>query len=216
MRSRLPLPESPFHKWSQHVALYCDPLLRLCVAPPASELNAVSVFQISTSALDSTVHSSVLNSSRNSQLRAARTGGGHVVRCQTSSPPSAAVRWPASQLSLMFGSSLLRRSIGVITYILWVAFQATSRRGHLRRHKSLCSPSALFPSKAKSFSSRVPADWAALRRSWARPSRRRWPTSRPSTTTLMKSISVTPVSWQRTSYAVCWSRIRSRNLWGIF
>lgn len=54
--------------------------------------------------------------------------------------------------------------------------------------------------------------WVVLHHFWVKPSRRPWPTSQQSIMTLMRSTSATPASWPRTSYAVCWSRIPSRNL----
>lgn len=109
----------------------------------------------------------------------------------------------------MFASSLLHRSIGVITYILWVMFP---------HHPWLLSPAeteitSLLLHILSNFKASVCViGWAALPRFWARPSRRPWPTSQLSTTTLTRSISATPASWPKTSYAVCWSRIQSKNI----
>lgn len=60
-----------------------------------------------------------------------------------------------------------------------------------------------------------PVGWAARHHFWAKPSRRLWQTSPLSTTTLTRSISAAPVSWPRTSYAVCWSKIPSTTRWRL-
>lgn len=75
---------------------------------------------------------------------------------------------------------------------------------------SIARSSAVSFHKANPFIC-VPAGWAGLRHFLGRQSRRPWLTSQPLTTTLMKNTSATPASSPRTSYAVCSSKIPSKN-----
>lgn len=105
-------------------------------------------------------------------------------------------------------ASSLLRSIGVITYILWVIVLIIPACRSLLTHKWLHSTCLYFIC--------APEGWVALHLFSAKPSRRLSQTSQASTMTLMRNTSATPVSWQKTSYAVCWSRTPSTKCFYLF
>lgn len=142
-------------------------------------------------------YSSVLSSARNSQLWATWPGGRHVVRCHLLFLSD--IILDQTVFIHLHSSSLVCRSIGVITYILWVMF-------YVMNHW-ITTPLSRIWSKAKFLCT---LGWVVHHHFWARPNRRLWRTFLLSTMTLMKNISATPASWPRTSYAVCWSRIQSK------